>query len=159
MIKHFSTVGKCPIRMEGFKMMELTINGDVYGFNFGFGFMRELDDKVQIPVDDIPGKKEKIGMRYEILQMLNGSVTSLVNILCAANKGQNPRLTRGAIEEFLEGPDVDIDVIFDDVKDFLLKANVTKKETKKLIEAIEGTETAEAADKGMETKTADEQYL
>jgi hypothetical protein len=121
-------------------MMELTINGNVYTFNFGFGFMRELDDKVQVPVDDIPGKKEKIGMRYEILQMLNGSVEALVNILNAANKGQDPRLTRGAIEAYLEDPETDIDEVFDTVKDFLSRANVTKKETLKLIKAIEETE-------------------
>ena len=47
-------------------MMELTIDGNVYNFNFGYGFMKELNPKVKQPVDGIPGKVEEIGMKYAV---------------------------------------------------------------------------------------------
>ena len=34
-------------------MMELTINGTVYEFNFGMGFLREINKRVQTPVDGL----------------------------------------------------------------------------------------------------------
>lgn len=117
--------------------MELTINGNVYKFNFGFGFMKELNDKVRVPVDNIPGKKESIGMRYEIARFLEGSIESLVTILDAANKGQDPRLTRTAIEDYIEDPDTDIDDLSEKVTDFLSKANVTRKETREFLKMME----------------------
>lgn len=117
-------------------MMELTINGNIYSFNFGFAFMKELNPKVTQTVDGI-GKSEQIGMKYEIANFLDGSVESLVNILHAANKGQDPRLTRNALERYIEDPDTDIDELCKTVTDFLSKANVTRRETQKLLAALE----------------------
>ena len=36
-------------------MMELTINGAVYQFKFGMGFLREANKTVKIPVQGMPG--------------------------------------------------------------------------------------------------------
>lgn len=33
--------------------MELTINGQVYQFNFGMGFLRDVNKKIQVPVDNL----------------------------------------------------------------------------------------------------------
>lgn len=118
-------------------MMELTIDGNVYNFNFGYGFMKELNPKVKQPVDGIPGKVEEIGMKYEIARLLDGNIEALVNILMAANKGQTPRLTGKAMEAFIEDPDTDIDELFDTVRDFLSKANVTRRETQNLLKLME----------------------
>lgn len=118
-------------------MMELTIDGNVYNFNFGYGFMKDLNPKVKQPVDGIPGKSEDVGMRYEIARLLDGNIEALVNILMAANKGQTPRLTQKAMEAFIEDPDTDIDGLFDEVKDFLSRANVTRKETTKMLKLME----------------------
>ena len=118
-------------------MMELTIDGNVYNFNFGYGFMMELNPKVKQPVEGIPGKGEEIGMKYEIARLLDGNIEALVNILMAANKGQTPRLTQKAMEAFIEDPDTDIDGLFDEVKDFLSKANVTRRETQNLLKLME----------------------
>ncbi|MFR2188797.1 MAG: tail assembly chaperone, partial [Blautia sp.] len=41
--------------------MELTINGQVYQFNFGMGFMREMNKKVTMPVDGVKDAKKNIG--------------------------------------------------------------------------------------------------
>lgn len=42
--------------------MELTINGQVYQFNFGMGFMREMNKKVTMPVDGVKDAKKNIGL-------------------------------------------------------------------------------------------------
>ena len=39
-------------------MMELTINGQVYQFHFGMGFLREVNKIVNAPVEGIPGMKK-----------------------------------------------------------------------------------------------------
>ncbi|MFQ7287638.1 MAG: tail assembly chaperone [Lacrimispora saccharolytica] len=41
-------------------MMELTINGQVYQFNFGMGFLREANKTVSMPVDGMNGMKKKM---------------------------------------------------------------------------------------------------
>ena len=46
--------------------MELTINGQVYQFNFGMGFMREMNKKVSMPVDGVKDAKKNIGLRYAV---------------------------------------------------------------------------------------------
>jgi len=112
--------------------MELTIDGNVYNINFGIAFMRELDKRVVMPVEGIPGKSEKIGLRYEIANLFDDDIESLITIIDIGNKGQDPRLTRAAIEAYIEDPDTDIDELFKQVKDFLLSANVTKKEALKI---------------------------
>lgn len=43
--------------------MELTINGQVYQFNFGMGFMREMNKKVTMPVDGVKDAKKNIGLK------------------------------------------------------------------------------------------------
>jgi len=118
-------------------MMELTINGNVYNINFGIAFMRELDKRVVMPVEGIPGKSEKIGLRYEIANLFDDDIESLITMIDIGNKGQDPRLTRAAIESYIEDPDTDIDELFKKVKDFLLSANVTKKEALKIQKELE----------------------
>lgn len=39
-------------------MMELTIKGQVYQFNFGMGFLREINKQTNMPVDGLPGVKK-----------------------------------------------------------------------------------------------------
>lgn len=40
-------------------MMELTINGQVYQFKFGMGFLREINKQTNMPVDGLPGVKKR----------------------------------------------------------------------------------------------------
>ena len=40
-------------------MMELTIKGQVYQFNFGMGFLREINKQTNVPVDGAPGVKKR----------------------------------------------------------------------------------------------------
>ena len=118
-------------------MFELTINGEVYQFNFGMGFLREIDKRVAAPVDGIPGVKQDMGLRYAVAGVIDGDVKALVDVLELANKGQNPRLTRAALDSFVEDANTDIDALFEDVTGFLSKANVTKKVTLELLKVAE----------------------
>lgn len=117
-------------------MMELTINGNVYEFNFGMGFLREINKRVQTPVDGLKGVDKNIGLQFTVASIIDGDVEALVDALDIANKGMNPRLTRQALDAYIDDPDTDIDGLFDMVIDFLSRANATKKTVASLQEAI-----------------------
>lgn len=117
-------------------MMELTINGQVYQFNFGMGFLREANKLVSSSVEGTNVKKD-IGARYMIARVIDGEADALVDLLDVANKGQNPRVTKAALDAYIDDPHTDIDQLFDDTMDFLGKANATRKMVAKMQEAIE----------------------
>ena len=117
-------------------MMELTINGQVYQFNFGMGFLREANKLVSSSVEGTNVKKD-IGARYMIARVIDGEPDALVDLLDVANKGQSPRVTKAALDAYIDNSDTDIDQLFDDTMDFLGKANATKKMVAKMQEAIE----------------------
>ena len=127
-------------------MFELTINGSVYEFNFGMGFMREINALVGKPVDGVPNKTQNIGLRFYVLGLLDYDVEMLVDVLMAANKGMNPRATRAIIDSYIDSPDTDIDALFQNVLDFLSNANATKKAVAAVMEAVEA-EKAKASKK------------
>lgn len=117
-------------------MMELTINGQVYQFNFGMGFLREANKLVSSSVEGTNVKKD-IGARYMIARVIDGEADALVDLLDVANKGQNPRVTKAALDAYIDDSDTDIDQLFDNTMDFLGKANATRKMVAKMQEAIE----------------------
>ena len=118
-------------------MFELTIENEVYQFNAGMGFVKEINKTVQIPVDGAPSVKQNAGVRYKIGQLLDGDVEALVDVLDVANKGQNLRATRTLLEKYIEDESTDIDELFEDVLDFLSNANCTKKAVRELREVAE----------------------
>lgn len=118
-------------------MMELTINGQVYQFNFGMGFLREANKTVSMPVEGMNGMKKDVGARYLIAQVLDGEVDSLVDLLDIANKGQNPRVTKALLDSYIDDQETNIDELFEKTKDFLSKANATRKMMAKMQEAID----------------------
>lgn len=118
-------------------MFELTINGVVYQFNFGMGFMREINKTVSQPVDGMKDVKENIGLRLKVIYLLGKDVETLVEVLVAANKGQNPRVTPALLDAYIDNPDTDIDQLFDEVLGFLKSANATKSATVAVMEEVE----------------------
>lgn len=118
-------------------MFELTIKNKVYPFNFGMGFLREINKKVDIPVDGVPGMRENVGLRYTVGMLLANDLEALVDVLDVANKGLQPRVSRGDLDHYIESEDTDIDALFRDVLDFLERANATKRAVKELREAFE----------------------
>lgn len=116
--------------------MELTINGQVYQFNFGMGFMREMNKKVTMPVDGVKDAKKNIGLRYAVAGIMDGDVESLEDLLLVANKGQNPRATTEILDEYIDDPDTDINQLFEDTLGFLKTANATKKTVAEIEKAV-----------------------
>ena len=115
-------------------MLELTINGQVYGFNFGMGFMREVNKSISQPVDGMKDVKQNIGLRYKVAGIIDGDIEALVDVLLAANKGQNPRVTQMLLDSYIDDESTDVDALFEEVLDFLRNANATKIVTNLLVE-------------------------
>lgn len=120
-------------------MMELTISGQVYQFNFGMGFLREANKTVTEKIGD-SGARKNNGAAYMIAGIMDGDPEDLVNVLDLANKGQNPRVPKALLDSYIENPDTDIDQLFEDTLDFLERANATKKIVERLKKRIEEAE-------------------
>lgn len=118
-------------------MFELTIDNQVYQFRFGMGFLKEMNKRVSVPVEGVKDVNRNVGLRYTVASLIEGDMEMLEDVLDVANKGQNPRLTRAALESYLEDEDTDIDQLFEDVLDFLKKANCTRKTVMTVLEAVE----------------------
>ena len=118
-------------------MFELTINDQVYVFNFGMGFLREINKKVHVPVDGLKDIEKNIGLQYTVAGIIDGDVEALVDALDIANKGMTPRVTRALLDSYIDNPETDVDALFDEVLDFLKRANATKKTVATLLAEIE----------------------
>lgn len=116
-------------------MMELAINGQVYLFNFGMGFLREANKTVTETNGN--GVKKNSGASYMIAGIFDGNVEDLVNTLDLANKGLEPRVTKALLDSFIDDPKTDIDQLFEDTLDFLKKANATRKTVMAIEKRIE----------------------
>lgn len=117
-------------------MLELTINGQVYEFHFGMGFMREINKRIGTPVDGLPDVKKNIGLQYMVAGVIDGDIEALVDVLDVANKGKTPRVTKMLLDEYIDNEETDIDALFESVLDFLKRENATKKTVSNLLEAI-----------------------
>jgi hypothetical protein len=118
-------------------MFELTINGAVYQFHFGMGFMREINKKVGTPVDGLPEVKKNIGLRYYVAGIIDRDPEALFEVLTIANRNQNPRVTAALLDSYIDDPETDIDALFEEVLDFLKRTNATKSTVEMILEAAE----------------------
>ena len=126
-------------------MFELTIKNEVYQFNCGMGFLREVNKRMQTPVEGVKDAKQNIGLRYMVAGVLDGDVEVLVDLLDAANKGLEPRVSRNLLDSYIDDADTDIEALFSDVLDFLKNANATKKTVANLLEAMEAEKAKQQA--------------
>lgn len=117
-------------------MLELTINGVVYTFRFGMGFLREIDKKVTTKVDGTQASKD-MGLQFYVASILDGDVAALIDVLNIANMKQNPRVTRDSLDAYIDDECEDIDELFDKVINFLSSSNATKKVTVTMIQDVE----------------------
>ena len=125
-------------------MFELTIKNEVYQFNFGMGFLREVNKRVIAKGESNTNATKNIGLQYLIGGIMDFDVEALVDVLEAANKGQTPRVTRVLLDSYIDDESTDIDALFKDVLDFLRCANATKKTVAAIEEMVE-KERAKAA--------------
>ena len=128
-------------------MMELTINNQVYQFIFGMGFLRKANETAKTDVAGINNKQQNIGLRYMIAGIMDGEVDTLVDVLDMANEGQSPRLTKSALDSYIDDPNTDIDELFETTMGFLETSNATKKYVEKLKKDVREAKEAKEAQK------------
>ncbi|SCH61329.1 Phage protein [uncultured Ruminococcus sp.] len=126
-------------------MFELTIKGEVYQFNFGMGFLREINKKISTPVDGLKDVNKNIGLQYIVASVIDGDPEALVDLLEVANKGFSPRVSRNLLDSYIDDAETDIDDLFKTVIDFLKNANATKKAVETILEAVEKQKAKEQA--------------
>ncbi len=122
-------------------MFELTIKGNVYRFNFGIGFVREINKKRTRTVE---GQTQECGLQFAVASLMDEDPIELINILDMANKGENPRVTRDLLDAYIDDENTDIDALFKDVLDFFEHHNATKKTTAAVKQAVK-EQTAKAS--------------
>lgn len=115
--------------------MELEIKGTVYEFKATFGFLKEANKLSKSHIDAFDVDKNT-GFRYLAASLYDGDVEALRDMLFYLNYGQDPRVTKKLIEEYIESECEDVDKLFDDVMGFLADSNVTKKTMKALDDQI-----------------------
>lgn len=118
-------------------MFELTIENEVYQFNFDMGFLREINHCLTAPIDGAPGSKQNIGARYTVARLIDRDAEALVEVLDIANKRFQPRITRAKLDNYVDDENTDINQLFEDVLGFLGKANATRNIASAVQEAVE----------------------
>lgn len=117
---------------------ELVINGTTYEFNFGMGFIRQIDPKHQQKANGIT---QNIGLIVEIAKVLDGDITALYECLRMANKGLTPRLEQAEFDKWIEDPATDIEEVFKEVEGFFANSNCCKIAYKKIAPTLTETST------------------
>lgn len=112
-------------------MLEITIDDKVYKFKFGLGFVRDLDKKMSVEIQN--GIRENIGLNYTMAKVFEGDALALVDVLDLANKyAGEPRVNRNLLENYIEDESTDIDQLFEQVIYFFEQSNATKTLAKSL---------------------------
>ena len=108
---------------------ELVINGTTYEFNFGMGYIRQIDPK---HTNTVNGVVQNIGLVVEMAKIMEDDIIALYETLRMANKGFIPRLEQAEFDKWIENPDTDIDEVFKAVLGFFENSNCCKKMYKRL---------------------------
>ena len=109
------------------------------------GFLREINKRVEMTFDEDTGAKRNIGLYYTIIDLMDGVLETLEDVLLAANQSERPRLQRTALDAYLEDEHTDVDQLFADVLDFFERANCTKNTLTKVREFVEKRQAEQAA--------------
>lgn len=110
---------------------EIEMNGTMYAFNFGMGFLKAINSRA---TEKVPNSNYSVnvGAKYLMAQVMSDDVEALCDVLMTANKGETPRLTQKELETYIEDETTDIEALFAQVVDFFGKANATKMVYKEL---------------------------
>ena len=117
--------------------MELVINDKTYSFNFGMRFLKDINKKIETPIDFGSSIKQQIGLQYYVSLLLDEDVEALSMVLLTANAGQKLNITPTIIENYFDDPETDLDDLFERVMEGLETANATKKTVAKVKENLE----------------------
>ena len=110
---------------------ELVINGTTYEFNFGMGYIRQIDPK---HTNKVNGVMQNIGLVVEMAKIMEGDIIALFETLRMANRGCVPRLEQAEFDKWIENPETDIEEVFEAVLGFFGNSNCCKMMYKRLME-------------------------
>lgn len=126
-------------------MYSKEIDGKMYDFKFGIGFVRDIDKTKTVKADD--GSVQKLGLTYAIAGLMDGDFEKLIECLMYGNKySDGEKLDRRQVEEWLESEDVNLEQECRDLLDFFESANFTSRKTRDLREAMEKNRELQEAD-------------
>lgn len=126
-------------------MYSKEIDGKMYDFKFGIGFVRDIDKTKTVKADD--GSVQKLGLTYAIAGLMDGDFEKLIDCLMYGNKySDGEKLDRRQVEEWLESEDVNLEQECRDLLDFFESANFTSRKTRDLREAMEKNRELQEAD-------------
>lgn len=118
-------------------MFTMEINGKEYELSFGMLFVKEINEKVKVPVQGVAGVFEKRGLSYAIGSIIDGDIEQLCDVILLASKVAKSGLTKDELYKHIEDESTDIDVLFAQVLDFFAQSNCTKRQHKEMTAAIE----------------------
>lgn len=121
----------------------IEIDGVEYPLNFGMAFLRDIDGTMKVKDDS--GVMRKVGFQNAVAGLIDGDPESLVDIILTAAKGQSPRLTKDILEAHIDDESTDIDALYEDVLDFLLKSNACRKKAQQIREMADKLKQANEA--------------
>ena len=115
--------------------MELEINNKLYTFTFGMAFLRDINKKIETPIEQGSMIKQQIGLKYYLSLLFDGDLTALVDVLEIANRTSSPRLSAKEIDKYID-LEADTQSLFEAVLEGLAQANATKRVLKQVQEAV-----------------------
>lgn len=125
-------------------MYSREIDGKIYNFKFGIGFVRDIDKTQTVKGEN--GEQKKIGLTYAIAGLMDGDFEKLIDCLMYGNKyAEGEKLDRKMIEVWLESEDADPNQECDDLLDFFETSKFTSRKMKELKEALEKNERLQTA--------------
>jgi hypothetical protein len=109
--------------------MELTMNEKTFSCKFGYGFLKEINQRYSI---ERSGMQLKLGVGAIVSNLLISDVDTLFEVLLIANMTEKPRLTVKFLEEYVEknGTKELFEVVIDELK----KSEYTGMMTAKMLE-------------------------
>ena len=109
--------------------MELAVNDKLFNFKFGYGFLKEVNQRYSV---ERGGMKLKLGVGAIISNLLLSDVDTLFETLLIANMTEKPRLTIKILEDYIEQNGTKN--LFEEVIDELKKSEYTGMMTSKMLE-------------------------
>jgi len=121
-------------------MNEIIISGIAYPLKFGMGFEREMNKRTSVAVEGMKDVRENIGARYAIAKIIDGDIEALEEAILVANKTEKPRLNMEILDAFIEDEETNIEEVFEEVLNFIKKANATAGFYKTIMTALKAQE-------------------
>lgn len=122
--------------------MQITVNEKPVELNFGIRFVRELDKKYHITLND--GTRIGAGLENTVPLLMTGDILILEEVIQAAAWKVENKPTEEELDDYLDSVE-DVEGLFFAVLEELKNQNATRKKTLALVADLEERARAEAA--------------